>query len=153
MRWVCFIRSCTNRFKSISILDIPYIYSHIMKKTVILLGCIFLGISITQAQDAIYKNDTLIYKNVKIYPFQKIQLLYGVKPDKAFVFVYSSKRMNDPIPSILSKQKGGILKIIKEHSKYYAVGYLSDAPGYLSKEIVIDIEGAIDFNEIKIENK
>jgi hypothetical protein len=124
-----------------------------MKKVIILLSFVFLQIGVASAQDAVYKNDTLVYKSIKIYPMQKIQLLYGAKPDKNFVFVYASKRLNDQISSILSKQKGGILKIIKEHSKYYAIGYLSDAPAYLSKEIVIDIEGAIDFNEIRIENK
>jgi hypothetical protein len=124
-----------------------------MKKVIILLSFVFLQIGVASAQDAVYKNDTLVYKNIRIYPMQKMQLLYGTKPDKSFVFVCNSKRMNDPLPAIVSKQKGGILKIIKEHSKYYAVGYLSDAPAYLNKEIVIDIEGAIDFNEIKIEFK
>ncbi|SEN49743.1 hypothetical protein SAMN05192574_103344 [Mucilaginibacter gossypiicola] len=124
-----------------------------MKKIAFLLSFIFWDIGMTFAQDAVYKNDTLIYKNIKIYPLQKIQLLYGAKPDKSFVFVSGSKSMNDPLPAILSKQKGGILKIIKQHSKYYAVGYVSDAPAYLGKEIVIDIEGAIDCNEIKIESK
>lgn len=124
-----------------------------MKKIAFLLGFVCFGISMVTAQEAVYKNDTLIYKNIKIYPMQKIQLLYGTKPDKSFVFVYSSKRLDDPLPAIVSKQKGGILKIIKQHSKYYAVGYLSDVPAYLAKEIVIDVEGAIDFNEIKIESK
>jgi len=124
-----------------------------MKKITFLLGFIFSGISIASAQDAVYKNDTLVYKNIKIYPTQKIQLLYGVKPDKNFVFISNNKRMDDPLPAIVSKQKGGILKIIKQHSKYYAVGYLSDAPAYLAKEIVIDLEGAIDNNEIKVESK
>lgn len=124
-----------------------------MKKVTFLLGFVILGINTALAQEAVYKNDTLIYKNIKIFPTQKIQLLYGAKPDKSFVFVSSNKRMDDLLPAIVSKQKGGILKIIKQHSKYYAVRYLSDAPTYLAKEIAIDVEGAIDCNEIKIETK
>lgn len=124
-----------------------------MKKVLVLLGLVLAQVSIASAQDAVLKNDTLVYKGITIYPSQKIQLLYGSKPDKAFVFVGNNKRMDFLLPAIVSKQKGGILKIIKEHSKYYAIGYLQDAPSYISKEIVIDLEGAIDFNEIKIESK
>ena len=101
-------------------------------------------------QKATLINDTVTYKNTKLYPAKEVQLQYGSNPDKEFAFVLWGHGWSS---MTLGPQHSNVTVIVTEIAqhggKYYAIGKLKDRAGIRINRIIIDVEGAIDYKEIK----
>jgi membrane protein CcdC involved in cytochrome C biogenesis len=96
------------------------------------------------AQRAEIKNDTVYYKERKFYPGQVVPLKYGSSATKDFAYVSAGSTL---CTSQVSKFEVKIDKVLMKGPKVYIRGKLINAGPQLVK-IFIDVEGAIDNNEI-----
>jgi hypothetical protein len=109
-----------------------------------------LGSFYCNAQRPVSKNDTLTYGGSSFYVGQKVQLWYGSGQNKDFAFVFMQLK---PLKASYSKNTAIIddIKLGKNSGgKWVAYAKLENLSWLFEKNIAIDIEGAVDNNELKI---
>lgn len=124
-----------------------------MKKLFLLLST-SLACAVVFAQETPkLENDTLYYANQKYYVGEEIKLSYGSSSTKAFAFVQIGTALSGLTPLEASRAKSAIKidKIYKQAGKYYIRGKLIDAGAMMGNKIFIDVEGAVDNKEIKLD--
>lgn len=125
-----------------------------MKKIVLLLVFICLLTFSAFSQSIKFEKDTISYGNYKVFVGKEVQLFYGSSPKKDFIFVSIGSALAGvtPLESNWSKRIVKIDKVYKTMGKVYARGIILDAPGLRAlggNKVFIDIEGAVDNNELK----
>lgn len=105
------------------------------------------------AQHPVLQNDTVYYKNAKIFVGDTVHLAYGSGASKEFVFVYMGSGLTGvtKLDASWAKYDVKIDKISHQGSKITVRGFLLDAKGANtmgSNKIFIQPEGAIDNNEV-----
>ena len=102
------------------------------------------------AQRPVSKNDTLTYGGNSFYVGQKVQIWYGSGQNKDFAFVYMQLK---PMKASYSKNTAIINEITfgkNSGGKWIAYAKLENLSWLFEKNIAIDIEGAVDNNELRI---
>jgi len=125
-----------------------------MKRIALLLTFLSLFTFSAFSQSIKFEKDTISYGNYKVFVGKEVQLFYGSSPKKDFIFVSIGSALTGvtPLESNWSKRMVKIDKVYKTMGKVYARGIIVDAPGLRAlggNKVFIDIEGAIDNNELK----
>lgn len=122
-----------------------------MKKIIMLL-ILFLSLNCF-SQSAKLIGDTLFYGDHKFAVNDSVHLWYGSGQNKAFAFVFIGSGLTGvtPAPAGWSKSYMKIDKVYKTGGKYFVRGKILDNGPMLGNKLFIDIEGAIDNKEIKVE--
>ena len=126
-----------------------------MKKITLLSVLLFTAV-IGFSQTIKFEQDTIWYGEYKVFVGKEVQLFYGSSPKKEFIFVSIGSALSGvtPLQSVWSKRIVKIDKVYKQSGKFYARGILLDAPGLRlvgGNKIFIEVEGAIDNKEVKID--
>lgn len=121
-----------------------------------LLSVLLFTMSIGFSQTIKFEQDTISYGEYKVFAGKDVQLGYGSSPKKEFIFISIGSVLTGvtPLQSTWSKRVVKIDKVYKQSGKFYARGILLDAPGLRlvgGNKIFIEVEGAIDNKEIKID--
>jgi hypothetical protein len=121
-----------------------------MKKIILLI--IVLSALKANSQSSIV-NDTLIYQSLKFTPGDTIQLWYGSGNGKNFAFVYVGSGMTGVTLAQAgwSKSLMKIDKVYVSRGKNFMRGRIINAGAMFGNKLFIDVEGAVDNNEIKAE--
>jgi len=101
------------------------------------------------------ENDTLYYLSYKFAKGDTIQLSYGSNPKKDFAFVFMGSGMSGVTPLETKWAKSFVVadKVYSVQGKSWIRGKVTNSSVNLigSNKVFIDIEGAIDFKELKLE--
>ena len=125
-------------------------------KKITLLSVLLFTVSIGFSQTIKFEQDTIFYGAYKVFAGKDVQLFYGSSPKKEFIFFSIGSVLSGvtPLQSTWSKRVVKIDKVYKQSGKLYARGILLDAPGLRlvgGNKIFIEVEGAIDNKEVKID--
>lgn len=118
----------------------------------LLLLIILLPFAVCNAQSKIV-NDTLVYEGQKYAVGDSVQLWYGSSTNKSFAFVFIGSGMSGVTLAPAGWNKSFVLidKVYKANGKNYIRCKALDAKFMMGNKIFIDLEGAVDNKEVKVE--
>jgi hypothetical protein len=105
------------------------------------------------AQRAVYKNDTLSYKERRFVVGDTVNVSYGSGADGKFVFIYMGSGIGGvtPMESNFSKSQVRIDKIYKSGGRLLVRGKVLESSVNIfgGNKVFIEPEGAIDKKEVE----